>query len=429
MTPSASIDPEPVALPATEFPLPSEIMKHLLFFLAVSLVPGSALAQDWPRYLGPDGTGIVAGSIRTDWQSAPPEELWRKDLGQGCSSFAIVGEKVLAMGNKGNKDIVWCLDATTGKTIWTHEYPEPLDPKLYEGGPNTTPTIDGDNVYTLSRTGKLFCLSLADGKPKWEKHFGKDFGGKPPSWGFSASPIVVGDLLYCLPCGKDGGLYALDKTTGAVRWMSGDSTRPGYATPVFFKHKGRDVVAAFHGRELVTYDLDRRGRPAFDFEWRTSYDVNASNPQYHNGLMFLASGYGMGYTVIDVSGSKPKVLHKDEDIRMIFQNSILIDGDIVGVFGDKNIKAELLRMDMKTGKIRWRQQMPGTRGSSLMVGNQMIILSETGDIICGEPGKNGWTEHGRIKPLKATCWAPVAFGNGRIFARTNKGEAVCLDVR
>jgi hypothetical protein len=84
---------------------------------------------------------------------------------------------------------------------------------------------------------------------------------------------------------------------------------------------------------------------------------------------------------------------------MIFQNSILLDGDILGVFGDKNIDAELIRMDLKSGKIHWREKMPGTRGSSLMVGDQMVILSETGDIICGEPAKSGWTEHGRVKAL------------------------------
>jgi len=145
--------------------------------------------------------------------------------------------------------------------------------------------------------------------------------------------------------------------------------------------------------------------------------------------MFLASGYGMGYVVIDVAGAKPKILHKDEDLRMIFQNSILLDGDILGVFGDKNIDAELIRMDMRSGKVRWRESMPGTRGSSLMVGDELVILSETGEIICGTPGKTGWTEHGRVKALPSVSWAPVAFANGRIFARSNKGEAVCLDVR
>ena len=401
----------------------------ILIPLLLILLPSIAFSQDWPRYLGPDGSGMVEGKIRTNWKEQKPKELWRKDLGKGCTSFAIAGEKVVVMGNKDNTDIVWCLDAATGKEIWTHRYPEKLDPKLYDGGPNATPTIDGDVVYTLSKSGNLFCLSMADGKPKWNVHYKKDFKGRVPDWGYSASPVVKGNLLYCLPCAEDGGMYALEKSTGKVSWKSGDDTKPGYATPVFFTHEGKELVAAFHGRQLVAYHLESKGGPVFDFGWRTSYDVNASNPQYHDGMMFLASGYGMGYVVIDVSGGKPKVLHKDEDTRMIFQNSILRDGDILGVFGDKNIDAELIRMDMKTGKAHWRAKMPGTRGSSLMVGDQMVILSETGEIICGEPAKSGWKEHGRVKALSSVSWGNVAFAHGRIFARSNKGEAVCLEVK
>lgn len=404
-------------------------MKTPLALLATTLFSGISLGQDWPRYLGPDGAGKVEGEIRTDWKASAPKELWRKELGSGCSSFAIVGEKVLVMGNKNNEDIVWCLDADTGNEIWKHKYAEKLDPNLYDGGPNATPTVDGGLVYTLSRSGKLFCLSLEDGKVKWEKSYVDDFDGKAPTWGYSASPVVKDDLLYCLPVSDDGGMYALNKTTGKIVWKSGDRTRPGYAAPVFFNYKGKDVVAAFQGRELVTYQQDGKGGPVFDFGWRTSYDVNASNPQYHDGMMFLASGYGMGYVVVDVSGKKPEILHKNEDLRMIFQNSILVDGDILGVFGDKNIDAELVRMEMRSGKILWREKIPGTRGSSVMVGEEMVILSETGDIICGTPTKDGWTEHGRIKALAPVCWAPLAFGNGRIFARSNKGEAVSYDVR
>jgi outer membrane protein assembly factor BamB len=99
----------------------------------------------------------------------------------------------------------------------------------------------------------------------------------------------------------------------ASDWKSGDSTKPGYAAPVFFKHKGKEVVAAFSRPRAGDLQLGRKGKPVFNFGWRTSYDINASNPQYHDGAMFLASGYGMGYVVIDVSGSKPKILHKDED--------------------------------------------------------------------------------------------------------------------
>ena len=145
-------------------------------------------------------------------------------------------------------------------------------------------------------------------------------------------------------------------------------------------------------------------------------------------MVFMASGYGMGYCVIDANGAETKVLHKDEDLRMIFQNSILVDGDIIGVFGDKNIDAELIRMDMKSGKIRWKESMPGTRGSSLLIGDHLVILAETGDLIVGKASKTGWKELGRIKPLDKLCWSYLAYSNGRLFARNNDGQAVVLDV-
>lgn len=389
---------------------------------------GTSAAQDWPRYLGPDGNARVDGKISTDWGSNKPKELWRMELGSGCTSFAVAGGKAVVMGNDGNKDTVWCLDAKTGAVIWKYSYEEDLSPKMYDGGPNATPTIDGDRVYTLSKTGNLFCLSMADGQPIWHQHYQSDFGGAAPSWGFSASPIVRGSVIYCLPGAKDEAVYVLDAKTGKVVSKFGGKTKPGYAAPVFFDFKGTPAMACFFGRDLIGYNV-KTGKEMFEFNWRTSYDVNASNPQYHDGMMFLASGYGMGYAVIDVTKSKPTVLHKEEDTRMIFQNSILLDGDILGVFGDKNINAELIRMDMRSGDIRWREKMPGTRGSSLMVGDTMIVLSEKGDLIAGNPSKTGWKEYGRIKPLSGVCWAPVAYADGMIFARNNKGQAVCLSVK
>jgi len=404
-------------------------MRPLLTAVCAAALATGASAQDWPRYLGPGGEAKVSGEIRTNWGEQAPEELWRKDLGHGCTSFAIADGKVVVMGNKNDEDIVWCFEAASGDELWSYKYPEKLAPKLYDGGPNATPTIDGEVVYTLSRTGNLFCLSMKDGQPVWHKHYQTDFGGKAPDWGYSASPVLHNDQLICLPCAKDGAIFALDKTSGEVRWKSGDSTRPGYAAPVFFEYKGKDAMAAFHGRQLVVYDVGKQGEPLFDFTWRTSYDINASNPQFLDDKMFLASGYGMGYVVIDVAGGEPKVLHKEPDTRMIFQNSILVEGDIVGVFGDKNLDAEVIRMDLVSGKIRWREQLPGSRGSSLMVGDTLVALLETGHIVCGTPGKDGWTEHGRIKPLDRLCWAPVAYADGMIFARSNKGQAVCLKVK
>ena len=133
------------------------------------------------------------------------------------------------MGNKDDKDTVWCFDAKSGNVIWKHTYDEKLTPKLYDGGPNATPTIDDGRVYTLSKTGQLFCLDFATGKVKWQKHLKDDFDGKAPDWGYSAPPWVDGDHLIVLPCSKkDGALYVLDKKTGKTNWNTDNDARSGY---------------------------------------------------------------------------------------------------------------------------------------------------------------------------------------------------------
>ena len=385
-------------------------------------------AADWPQYLGPRGAAISSEKINGNWSRKAPRTLWKTEVGKGCGSWAIVGGRALVAGNDGRNDIVRCLNAQTGKSIWQHQYPEKLGPNLYEGGPNTTPTVDGGRVYTLSKSGVLFCLNLADGRPIWRKHLKSDFGGKAGGWGFTASPVVDGDLVYVLPCSKDGAFYALDKKSGAVAWHSANVQRSGYAAPVLTTIDGTKAALVFYGRTVVAHDLAAKGRILFQHRWKTSYDVNASNPHYHDGKVFFASGYGMGYAVLDVTGPSPKILHRDQDIRMIFQNSVRTGNSITGVFGDKRIDAELIRMDLPSGKIHWREKMPGTRASSALVGDTFVLLSETGDLVAGKVSDRGFTETGRLKILPRKCWSPFAVSDGKLIARNNNGEAICLDV-
>lgn len=134
------------------------------FFILVIL--GSvASAADWPQYLGLRGDAISSETINANWKANAPKVLWKCQVGKGCGSWSIVNGKALVVGNDKGNDVVSCRDADTGKLIWQHQYPEKLVANLYEGGPNTTPTVDGNRVYTLSKSGVLFCLNLGDGRP------------------------------------------------------------------------------------------------------------------------------------------------------------------------------------------------------------------------------------------------------------------------
>ena len=405
--------------------------RDLLFFagLATLLVSSQTQAGDWPNYLGSGYDGIVENeSLRLDWKKNPPKTSWTRNVGLGCSSFAIVDGKALTLGNKDNKDTIWCFEATTGKLIWKREYSEPTDPKLYTGGPSATPAIDGNKVYSVSKSGKLFCLDLDSGEVLWSKDYSDDFQGRKPRWGWAASPRIHGDLLIIEMGAPGGAIMALNKNTQEMVWQTGDY-RPGYATPVIFEYDQQKAVALFHSKELVAYNLDDADKTElFSFSWRTSYGVNSSTPHYHDGKFFLGSGYGSGYAVIDITKPEPEIIHRDRNLPLKLQTSILVDDRIIAVFGDDRMDAELISLNVDTGDIDWRYSLPGKSGNAIAVDDHLLVTTDSGHVVLGKADKNGFTELGRKSVLLGLAWAPPAFANGHLYFRNNQGKAVCLDI-
>src|SRR5712672_1496468 len=133
------------------------------------VVASAGVANDWPRWRGPDLNGISKETgWSTSWPQEGPKQLWKAAVGIGFSSVAVANGRVYTLGNKNETDTAWCFDAETGREIWKHSYSCPLDPTYYEGGPGSTPTVDGGKVYTLSKHGQLFCFDAASGKVLWD---------------------------------------------------------------------------------------------------------------------------------------------------------------------------------------------------------------------------------------------------------------------
>src|SRR4051812_5636192 len=157
------------------------VMRALLV-TTMAVIAGPARADDWPQWMGParddhwNETGIV--------RSLPPggpKVLWRTPIRGGYSGPAVVDGRVFVTdydttgettGNPGQRsDItgrerVLCLDATTGKQIWKHDY-ECKYKISYPAGPRCTPTVSGGKVYSLGAEGNLVCLDAASGSLIW----------------------------------------------------------------------------------------------------------------------------------------------------------------------------------------------------------------------------------------------------------------------
>ena len=103
---------------------------------------------------------------------------------------------------------VIAFDAASGKRLW--EVPNGRRFRNEMGdGPRSTPTIEGDRVYAFGGTGELACLDAATGKKLWSIDVVQRFGGNTPYWGYSESPIIVGDRIVLNAGGPRASIVAI----------------------------------------------------------------------------------------------------------------------------------------------------------------------------------------------------------------------------
>ena len=94
------------------------------------------------------------------------------------------------------------------------------------------PTVDGNSVFALAATGKLYALDAHNGTKLWSHNFVEEFDSKIPTWGFSSSPLIEGDLLIVEAGGKDEkAIVAFDKKSGDVIWTN-HTDAVGYSSPI-----------------------------------------------------------------------------------------------------------------------------------------------------------------------------------------------------
>ena len=397
-----------------------------LLGLAVLCAGLPVLGIDWPNWRGPDHNGISKETgWSTDWPADGPKVLWRAKVGIGFSSLAVAQGRVYTLGNAGrgaNQDSVFCFDAATGKEIWRHTYSEKLDPKYYEGGTSATPTVDGDRVYTLSKSGQLHCLNTSDGKVVWSKALPeavREKAGKPaeqPTWGFAGSVLALGDRIY-VNVGTFG--TALDQQ-GQVVWCTGPEPA-GYSSFVPFEIQGKEALAVFGEAAVAAVD-PATGKTLWSYPWKTPNDVNAADPIISGDLVFISSGYNRGAAVLRIQDSQAAPLWENKAMRNHFNSCVLIDRHLYGV--DEN---ELKCLELETGRVKWTERSVG-KGSLMAADGRLIVLSDKGELLVAPADPAGFKPVARAQILGGKCWSAPVLANGRIHARNAAGDVVCLDV-
>lgn len=386
---------------------------------------GYALAEDWPVYRGVNHDGI---SVETDWTSdwgeEGPKVLWRSKVGTGYSSFVVSEGRAYTMGNSGKKgeqtDTVFCFDAMTGKVLWKHSYPCILQPLYYEGGTLSTPTVDGDVVYTLSKMGDLFCLDAATGAVQWQVQVHKDQGFKLTTWSFSTAPLVVGEKLI-LNLGSAG--VALDKKTGKVIWENGKDVC-GYATPVPCEIDGEKCVVLGAAEHVIGVRI-ADGKVLWKHPFTNKHKATAADPLVRGNEVFASSGYGRGCIKIRIDGTKTTPVFDNKVMSNLMSCSVLWKDQIYG-FDEYALKC----IDFADSKEHWRKQGFGKGSLMMSADGRLIVMSDKGELLVvrATPEKLDVMARARVLP-KGMCRTVPVLANGLIHVRNARGDVACLDVR
>jgi outer membrane protein assembly factor BamB len=382
-------------------------------------------AADWPRWRGPDLNGI---SKETEWSAkfpdGEPKIVWKAKVGTGFSSVSVAARRLFTIGNTGGTETVWCFDAATGKEVWKHEYVCPLDPKYFEGGPTSTPTVDGDVVYTLSRRGHVYAFEAATGKVRWSNNLAEENGMPMPTWGFSGSPLVQGKLLV-LNIGDAG--MAVDKTTGKVIWKSA-TEEAGYSTAMPIKRGERSFLIFGCKKSWRAVDSGS-GEEVWSHRWLTRYGVNAADPIISGDHILVSSGYGKGAALLKWANEneEPEVVWKNKDLRSQMAPAVLVDGHLFGTDGDAGNKNALKCLDFATGEVKWSESNIGT-GGVIAADGKLIVLSSRGELIVAPASSEKFEPIARAQVLGGKCWTVPVLANARVYCRNAAGDLICVDV-
>lgn len=386
---------------------------------------GQGRGEDWYRFRGPRLNGI---SIESEWQSEWPESgppiAWTASVGTGLSSVVVSEGRVYTIGNEENVDTVHCLNCESGEEIWTHSYRSPTDPNEFDGGPTSTPTVAGDHVYTLSRQGDLFCFDKVSGEVRWSINAAHRAEVRVPTWGFSGSPLVCGDVLI-VNVGDAG--VALNRDTGEMVWASGDKDA-GYATPVPVPDAEPKQVIIGSSRSYVCVEV-ASGAEVWRQRWLTTFGCNAADPIIDAGRVFLSSGYNRGAALLKLGGGDaPDVLWKSKEMQNQISTCVLVDGYIYGIHGDVDREPVLRCMEYASGDVMWTDETLRPGGLTA-ADDHLIVLSDSGELVFAVASRSGFESTSRHSVVDGRCWTAPVLSNSRIYCRSADGTLVCVDAR
>ena len=379
--------------------------------------------HDWAQWNGPGFDGV---SSESNWSSeGAAESLWEAELGLGYSTVSVVDGRLFTMGydDAAGLDTVYCLDALSGKALWSHSFSATIWDLAHEGGTVNTPSVDGDAVIALNREGNLFSFDAATGKVRWHR-FLMAMGNKHeleyPKWGFSASPMVLEDGLF-LNCGK---ILSIERKTGKILWASEDFGH-AYGTPLAFVKDGVPSLAVLNARGIGVIDRRTGETVAFREFSGKQLGINASTPVLMGEELFIASGTIPACGLFQLGKDGIEAVWENREMVTRFSGCVAMNEHLYGFDG------EVLKCIDAQGKAQWSERGIGN-GAVTGAGDRLLVMGANGELQVVKASPAGYEVLSKVALWEADSakfWTKPILVNGIIYCRSNKGQLIARDHR
>ncbi|MBN9523131.1 PQQ-binding-like beta-propeller repeat protein [bacterium] len=400
--------------------------------LTLFLFASAAVAQDWPAFRGPDGTGASRDAAPLKWD-ATRNVVWKTDLpGAGTSTPVVAGNRVFVTCYSGynvpgrpagrQEDLklhVVALDRATGKVQWARD----VTPKLPEqdtirdghGYASSTPAADATRLYTFFGKSGVVAFDHA-GKELWRA----DVGSKLNGWGSGASVVLAGGKVIVNASVESDTLFGLDPATGAVAWRL-PNVKEAWNTPAVATHNGRaELVMASFGK-LFAVD------PATGRElWHSATDIPwymVPSPVVHDGVAYALGGRPGGGLAVRLGGSgNVTATHRlwTSKKGANVPSPVYHEGHLYWMHDNLGLA---FCAEAKTGRVVYEERVgrgDGVYGSPVLAGGRIYYPGRSGTtyVVAAKPAfellaSNSFGERGDYLSSPAVA-------AGRLYLRTNR---------
>ena len=427
----------------------------VLVLLGLIACQGHGQVTGWLHWRGPNQNGTSTEAHLPEQVDAAAA-LWSIDLaGRGTPVIARYGDgdRVFAWGYRGRSEdlveVLVCLDAATGATIWEHAFSDFLSDIIYNRYSIGSPTVDAEsgNVYLMTSPGLLVGFDR-DGRQLWQRSMMEEFGRLTFPNGRTGAPSVEGDLVIVNTISTNWGregparnrFYAFDKFDGDLVWSSTPGVGPpflkdsSFCSPVFEWRDGLRLFYVGTGCGNIVAVNALTGDPI----WRYQLAMGGVNSSIviHGGKLIAIHGKenlddtGRGRMVALALGARPGPdergpkqldrqveLWRNNELSMFTSSPVIVHDRVYQV----TAKGDLVCVDALSGHALWHKKLGADQlhASPLYGAGKLYVPMWHDGLYVLEPTGDGARIISHSQLAGACLGSPAAFA-GRLYLHTTE---------